>query len=366
MNAPETILLTVLGLLCLSLPGRAVDHIVLVKTHQSFFKVMDQQEFFVSDSVLAQESKALLSHHNKLLAREHIRRIVRFDEGKVYELDLIDSTYSEMDLNEFTEECRKQLEKSEEKLQEQANIEAKLLKSRRRTTAVKKMHTAGRWRDRFNWSVDTIAFNECAETPFGAGWNCELKREGCVKAQSEDTLRAARYVTCVPGNPSLIRLGEAMADISHFSSPAEWLHWYFTKYHFHGSAGSAGAVQHLVPVGAGFDTTMTDFRLPDSGVPISSTFRIALNERERHGLVGKGNMIDFAGQSYVVKSLESEFCILADSISIVSAEQIDAMPDWCYSAPDGFDEWFFPKEEILRFFETESRIVQKEHIHSVM
>ncbi len=77
-------------------------------------------------------------------------------------------------------------------------------------------------------------------------------------------------------------------------------------------------------------------------------------------------MIEFADQSYVVTTLDRKNTVLSDSISVISAMEIDPIPDWTYEVPGKFDGHFFPTHEILMFFETESRIVQQKHIHIVM
>ena len=343
----------------------AEDMIQITKVHQSFFKISDRQTFYIRDSILVQDSQTMLSHRGQLIEIQHFRRIVRLDENKIYELNLKDSTIATLDIDDFIKLNQKQYENDLESSKERAELEDKLSKSKKRTAGVKKIKQYGKWANRFEWQTDTLKYQESTSTDLGSGTKTHLLLKGAVLKNEEDSLYVERKTVYLPGNPSLQKLGNFMVKLTHFDSAEEWLVWYFTKYHFHGYAGFSEGVQHLVPVGGGFDTLVTELRISDIGFPINATYKIFLNDRERKGLVAKGNAISFADQTYVVKSLDEDNILLFDSINVdICAEE--SAPDSLYKVPNDFESQFFPKDNVYRFFETESRIVRKEHLGIVM
>lgn len=363
---PICISLVTFCLLVLASATANADHRVTInKTHQSFFKIVDRQDFYIRDSAFVQESRTMVSHDLQMLDMVHLRRIVRFDEGMVYQLDLRNATVASLPLDEFMELHARQRQQALDDSQERANVESKALESRRRTPGGKKLREYGPWADRFEWFTDTLASDEPVETALGPGWEQEVRITGVVREEPLDTLSARRYLRSVDSNPSLIALGESMSRLTDGREAAEWLRWFFTKYHFHGSAGFAEGVQYLVPPGGGFDTSRTDIAPPDSGLPVASCFRIRMNDRERHGLIAKGNAVEFANQTYIVKTLVDQNVLLADSMSVAAAREEPA-PDSLFVVPEDFESTFFTKEEVLRFFETESWIVTKEFMRLAM
>lgn len=342
------------------------DHRVTInKTHQSFFKIVDRQDFYIRDSAFVQESRTMVSHDLQMLDMVHLRRIVRFDEGMVYQLNLRDATVASLPLDEFMEVHAEQRQQACKDSQERADVERKLLESRRRTPGGKKLRDHGPWAERFEWFTDTLASGRPVETALGPGWEQEVRIIGVVREEPLDTLSARRHIRLVDSNPSLVALGESMSRLTDGREPAEWLRWFFTKYHFHGNAGFAEGVQYLVPPGGGFDTCYTDIAPPDSGLPVASCYRIRMNDRERHGLIAKGNAVEFANQTYIVKTLVDKNVLLADSMAVTVAGEEPA-PDSLFAIPENFESTFFTKEEVLRFFETESWIVTKEFLRLAM
>ncbi len=315
--------------------------VIIVGKSKRFYN--EKHLFYFNDSVVIHETLmkyTFMFPKNDTTQSEYRfqkKRIIDLKAKKVFTVYPQHNSFSTLTFDEFKKNYDIQLELALRSNQEEFDKINKPYKKRSKRYRDKRIRKFGFWKDRFEWSVDTVIINQSDNHSLNLR-RLSIIKNGVVKKEIKDTLIYKKGFVLADNFAPLMLLNQ---HYSHLLNNQNYLFWqsFMMNYNW-----------DVIFLGEGVDSSTFDYvELKKDQFPFLLKNTIQINRRGRNPLMMVSDLIDFADEDIlkdqVSKYYKNELSVIIDLKTIESLDSLIVIPDY-------YIESDFEYESILDFFQS--------------